>query len=722
MLSICRAKTERGTDMYINKSSDEILIDIKKQVTQSYNYFRKNYMRYHEFMKFVFETTLTQAERSALSQIDRPGVEFNVIEAYFSRILGEFMAMEPGFSITAADGVKNIDPELIKVIEAHFKACFSNTANEELSYRVFREMLGGGFSVVKMYTDYANRKSFDQKIFIERSFDPTLCGFDPMARESHKGDGRFCFENFPKSKDDAIAQFGSDVVKGVSFIRDSTNQNNFQNFNWSYLNESEPIMMFCEYYCKKSKEETILKLSNGHVVTKKQYENFITEWDRAGIIMQPPIPVKQRKTQVEKIVKYTVCETGIVEKQDTDFEYFPLVFFDGNSVNIRETDQSAAKQVTRSYAWQARDAQRLKNFAGQSLCNEMETLVQHKWIAPIEGIPDNEDYQQAYIKPQLATVLLYNQFKGDDPNVQINPPREVVRPPIPPELANTFMMADQLIQNILGSYDAALGINNNNLSGRAIQMGAIQSNAAAKPYQHGFMAGWNRCAQIYLDLLPKYYVTPRSIPVIDEKGKHSYYIINDGQGVSFNYDATALDVKVESGVNFEIQKQIALETLLELMARSETFNQFMNTKGLGVLLDNIDIRGIDQLKGQIEEYMEEIQQQQQAAAEKEQNTPTMEEILAKEVEVEAMSVEQKREAAEKDNETKVLDIMTTNAQKTKDSDIKFLEVMSKIQNADLKVALDQEKTDAENVRSAIELTMKAAEANERKEEPKPTED
>ena len=36
------------------------------------------------------------------------------------------------------------------------------------------------------------------------------------------------------------------------------------------------------------KKETILKLSNGHSVTEKEYEDFIAEWEERGIIEQPP--------------------------------------------------------------------------------------------------------------------------------------------------------------------------------------------------------------------------------------------------------------------------------------------------------------------------------------------------------------------------------------------------------------------------------------------------
>ena len=86
------------------------------------------------------------------------------------------------------------------------------------------------------------------------------------------------------------------------------------------------------------------------------------------------------------------------------------------------------------------------------------------------------------------------------------------------KLPQAFTGSDSLIQNVLGSYDASLGINNNQLSGIAIVEGASQSNATAMPYIVGCLQGFQRVAQIYVDLMPKYFTTPRTIPILDEEG------------------------------------------------------------------------------------------------------------------------------------------------------------------------------------------------------------
>lgn len=705
---------------YVKKSALDSFDNIKGDIEKGYLYFKKNYKIYNDFIRFVFKSSLTPADRSVNQELQKPNMEFNILEAFISRLCGEFSKMDPAFTVRAKEGVRLINPDIIDLVDAHLKAAFCGGDKNSLSYHLYRDILSGGYSVAKIFTDYAGEMSFDQQIYIERVFDPTLTVFDPLARKSHKGDGRFACELFPKSAGEAEEMYGSDVLKDVKFTRNT----NVNGFNWSYRNQKEDIILFGEYFRKKVKKAKILKLANGHSVTEDQYEEFLKKWERAGILEQPPIVLKSRMTELETIDKYTITGNKIVEHKETNFTMLPLVFFDGNSVIVRDSTDAQAEQVVRPYVYHARDTQKMKNFAGQSLCNEIENLVQHKWKAPVEGIPANADYQLAYTNPQKATIVLYNQFKDGDPKQPLNPPQEIARPPIPPELTNTFTLADNTVQVILGSYDAALGVNDNDISGIAIMQGAMHSNAAAMPYTMGFIEGWARCGEIYLNLLPKYYVTQRTIPIILPNGKREFFEINKkGAGnLKFDYDVSALEVSIKPGINYEVQKQIAMKTIEHLMNISESFKQFMNMNGLEVLLDNIDIRGIDKLKSLVNEWMEQQKKMAEEQMAKTANQPTPEQIAMGQVQVEGEKVQVMREGQQLKAQIEIAKTQSDNAVENKEVDIKFLEVMSKIQGADLDRVLEQEKVDAENARTAVETATRLSEHisnmgenNERKE-------
>lgn len=586
------------------------LARIKKNVKGAHDYFKPNYDRYNEFRRFVFESSLKNEEITLLQTISKPQLEFNVLEAYISRLLGEFSKQEPDIEVSA-DDQNTADPMTIKVIEQHLRHTLTDAANHHTKYEVYKDLLSGGFSCLKVTTDYANPMSMHQVINIERAYDPTLCGFDQLARYSHKGDGRFCFELFPMAKDEFEEEYPDVSTKDINFRRD------FAGFNWAYLNDATPTLIIADYYEKKKRETSIVMVRDGRVMKKSEYDTMLKNWSE--LEAPPAIIGKPRKTMLETIVRYRLIDNKILKYEETDFTHFPLIFVDGHSIMIKTPKNGNVRQVTRPYVYHAKGAQRLKNYAGISLAGAIENVVEHKFIIKKEALPKEEELLAAIKDVQKPSNIVVNAYYEENPDQAIpDPIREIVKMPAPPEIAQSFQGSDALIQNILGSYDASLGINNNQLSGIAIVEAATQSNAAAMPYVVGYLQGYQRAAQIYVDLLPKYYKTPRTIPVMDEEGKKSYVKINGEDGVNMFYDANALNVLVKAGASFQVQKSRTIMMLKEMMGMSELFARFIAEKGLNFVLDNMEGKGIEQLKQMVDTWTQELEQQKQMAQQQQQ--------------------------------------------------------------------------------------------------------
>ena len=596
----------------VAKRYQDNLARIKKTVRNAHDYFRDNYDRYTEYRKFVFDSSLTNDEITLLMTMNRPQLEFNVLEAYISRLLGEFSKQEPDIEVNAYDEDK-ADPITIKVVEQHLKHVFMDSDNEHLRYEVYKDLLSGGFSAVKVYTEYEHQMSMNQVIRFSKC-EPTLTGFDKLARFSHKGDGQFCFELFPKSKDEFLDEYPDTPINTLSFRRD------FAGFNWSYLNDNSQIVVVADFYEKRRKEETIVQVRDGRVMTKSDYNKLVDTWNE--ITVPPSIIGKPRKTFMDKIVRYRLIENQILEYEETDFAFLPIVFIDGNSLMIKTPLNGNIRQVTRPYVYHAKGAQRLKNYAGISLANEIENTVQHKFMVAKEALPKEEQFLDAYKDVQKESVLVYNSVHESNPEMPIsNPIREVQRIPAPPEIAQAFTGSDSLIQNVLGSYDASLGINNNQLSGIAIVEGASQSNATAMPYIVGCLQGFQRLAQVYVDLMPKYMITPRTIPILDEDGRRHYVKINQEQGMPMDFDTNVLNVVLKAGASFQVQKSRTIMMVKEMMGMSPLFAQFMAEKGLNFILDNMEGKGIEELKSLTKEWVEQYQQEKAQAQQAAQQNP-----------------------------------------------------------------------------------------------------
>lgn len=677
-------------DMVSGKYRDQ-LKRIKKNIETSTTYFKKNNDRFHEFFKFVFQTALTQGDESVLNTMGKPIIEFNITNAPISRLCGEFSKQMPSITVMAEHGMP-VEPQVIEAVEGHIRHILDDANKHNAQYDIYKDQLGGGFSSWKVYTDYAHEMAIHQVIIARRVYEPTLCGFDQNAREASKYDSEFCYEFFPMPKEKFKQEYPKVDISELDFNQDS------EYLSWSYTADNQDIILVCDYYEKKRKKFKIVEVAGRGVMTLDDYKELIAKHHAESRIEQPPVVISQRNTTKQVICRYRIIGNDVIDYVETDYKYLPLVFADGDSVIIKDGSSAAYKQFTKPYVYHAKGIQRLVNFSGQVIGNDFENMVMHKFKVAKEGIPQEEEYQEAYKNVQQASTLVYNAFMDGDPDKPVPPPQEVVRVPLPPEVLNTFNSSMQMLQNILGSYDAALGINDNQLSGTAIVEAATQSNAAAMPYVVSHMQALSHVATIILDLIPKYYKTPRTIPVLDRDGQRSYKKINmsgDPESISFNYDENALSVRVEAGPNFAIQKARALNQIMLLMQASPLFAQFMNEVGLSYILDNMEFRGSDVLAEKSKQWMEQLQQKM--AQQAQQPSPEM-----MKMQIEQAKLQQKGQSDQMEAQLKAQSLMIDKEKANNDR----LKIELEAGASKGKMMVDIVKAQAEEKRAQADVDIK----------------
>lgn len=687
--------------MAVGKKVSDSLDRVKCNVKTFYDYFKPNYDCFHEFRRFVFKSSLSDDDINLLQQLQKPQLEFNILEAYISRLRGEFARQQPSISVGSADGAQ-VDPQMLTMIEDHFRAILFEANNNSFEYNVYTDLLSGGFSVIKVWSEYSNEMAFDQVLRMARVDDPTLCGFDVVARYPHKGDGNYSFELYPRTREEAEQEFNIN-------LDDLKYSRNFEGFTWSYNNNQEDILLVGDYYEKKKKKTKIVQLATGQVMTADDYEKFLATWETFDTIAVPPAASRTRNSEITTICRYQVIENQILDYSETDYKSLPHIFVDGNSIMIRNGNNGAIQQMTRPYVYQAKDTQRLMNYAGQCWANELENMVQHKWKVALESIP--EQYKDAYTNNQIPSIVIYKALNEQNPDQPIPPPAEVQRPPMPPEIQGAFVSGFQTTQNILGAYDASLGANGNDISGKAIIAGSTNSNAASMPYVVGFMQGLNQAAQVCVELMSAKYEpnSPRSIPLMSAEGKNSFAKINAPGAPQFDFSPNALNVRVKASVNFSVQKSQSLQTITQLTQAEPIFGEFINTECLDVLVDNLEIRGIDQMKDRSKVFMQKKQQQQQMAMK--QPNPAM---LKAQADQQKMQLEQQKQAqtaqqSQIDAQLKAADI----ASKERSNDIAEAKLQFQLQEAQLEGAVKIDAHQTEKYKTAIDAVLQVADQKHR---------
>lgn len=680
---------------------------IKSNVETSRDYFREAYLMFHKFRRFTCKTAITEEDIAVNATTRRPNLEFNIMNAFVARLKGEFSKQEPSIGVTAGDEAELNDnlAATIKIVDGHLRHMITEADGYGCAYDMYAEQLTGGFSVLSVRTDYQNELSMNQDLIFSKAKDPTLCYFDPLATEKTKCDGNYAGMLYPLSKEDFIEQYPKVDVSGLNF------SGNAMGFRWAYMTNKNNVMLVCDHYEKKKKRKTLVKIADGRTMLKDEYEKRLEKWETAGYIAVPPAIVSERTTTVTTICRYRLIENQIIEYTETDFKELPLIWVDGDSELLKENPDSSTTFFVRPYPYHLEGAQKLKNFAGQCLAAELQDMIRHKIIIAKEAIAPA--YSDALKNNQIPNVIIYNHLQNNDPNIQLPPPREIVRTPIPQEVTQTFVMMDQLSQSILGSYDASLGINNNQLSGVAMVEGATQSNAAAMPYVVGQLSAWQQAANIALDMIPKLYITPRTVPVINEDGSRTFEKINHPGAPSMSYASNALNVKVTAGVNYAIQKNQAIQQMLMLQQANPEIAQFMAAAGAEFLFDNIEIRGIDQLKLAFKKWAQQqqmlkqqAQQQQQQMMQQQQGMPNP--VMAK-IQNEAQKNQIAQAQLQMDNqhhidEMKMEQMRINNDREELEND--RLKTALASRDAEIKAHVDIDRANAEREKAQVEGAVK----------------
>jgi hypothetical protein len=224
------------------------------------------------------------------------------------------------------------------------------------------------------------------------------------------------------------------------------------------------------------------------------------------------------------------------------------------------------------------------------------------------------------------------------------------------------------------------------------------------PYVVGFLQGLNQAAQIIVDLIPKTMVNETSIPVIAPDGKDDFVKINQQGGFPINYSTNSLQVRVEAGVNFSVQKSRALQQIIQLTQASPLFGQFINEMGLEVLLDNLEIRGIDQLKVLSTQFMQQLKQQKQLQMQQMQNNPQVQRV-----QLEKQKLAQTAQQDQVENQLKSTELAATYEQIQNDRIKLFLQ--SQQSNLDNAVKIDQHQT--EKYKAAIDAALQVTDQQHR---------
>jgi len=492
----------------------------------------------------------------------------------------------PGSNFTLAQ----IYSGIIKNIEA--------TSNAKAAYDVaFDHAAGHGFGFWSIKTEYNDDDSFDQDIKIRRINNAFRVYLDPSAEEVTKKD----------------AMWG--------FITSMVDKDEYPGADWDSGRGDSDLLWFdkekgriAEYFRRVEVDIIVWKLPSGEVIRVKDDKIDIRdEYTDQGIQ-----PVKEKKAKTYKVEWYKLSANEVFEEREFPSKYIPIIPCYGKELNVD------GETIYRGVIRYAKDPQRIYNYTRTASIEQVALAPKAPWVIEEGQLGAHKGkWENANIKNYA--VLPYKNKPGVAP-----PQRQMPPQPSSGWLAESSI-SDQDIDAASGMYKASLGAPSNERSGKAINARKVEGDVGTFHYHDNRAMALQHTYEILVDMIPRVYDTDRVVRIKTFEDKEEMININkeiyDNESERWIkvYDLSQgkYDVTVDVGASYTTQRQMASESMMELIQYAPQ----LAPRILDLIAKNLDWPGADDIAERLkdnrpseEEMQQIIQQQVQQAVQQVQNS------------------------------------------------------------------------------------------------------
>jgi hypothetical protein len=434
---------------------------------------------------------VTKRERGA----DRPMYEFNKLNVSAKSVINQMRENRPMGKVRAAeDG----DVKTADVMEGLTRNIVANADFDTVTDYAAEYQVGAGMGAWRVTLEYAE-DSFEQVIDIDPLLNPFCLYCDPAAKDLLKRDADDWWYTDKISKE----SFERRWPKHEPVNLDDTDFDDDD--DW----DDDQKVRIGEYWYKEPYDKTLLLLSDGET---------IDELDDEGNRVTPPpgvTVVKRRQQRCHKIMMCIISGKAILEgPTEWAGPDHPWVMVYGEYVVI--DGRTYWNGITRA----GKDPQRAYNYSRTAMVETVALAPQDKpWLTPTQLAGLEGHYAESHKKNYP-----FNLYHPDP--MAPGPPIRQGGPNIPSALVQEAQFASDDIKSVTGIYDASLGAQGNETSGKAINARKSQGEIANFNYMDNMGKGVKRTWEILVGLIPKVFDTEQSVRILGADGKESYEEIN----------------------------------------------------------------------------------------------------------------------------------------------------------------------------------------------------
>ncbi len=523
-------------------SKDDFLAEVRARFKLADEAVRTEYRQAEDDMKFAFVPDHQWDDWMTRARGKRPRYTFNKVRQALKQVTNDQRQNRPQPKVRA---VGDTDKAYAEVREGIFRSIERHSNADRAYDTAFQYAVGGGFGVWRITTDYSDDGAFDQDIFINEVPNPYSVLFDPAAKSKDRRDARYAFfvDRIPRS------------VYGKRWKH--ADIDNFVGMDDAASWYDTDTVRVCEYWYKVAVKKTIIKLSDGRTLNRKDVEALLDEWAAIGITV-----VAEREVEVDEVRQCLIDGAHILEKPSVwAGKFIPFVPTWGDILNLDGKDTFCGMVAF------TKDAQRCYNYE-RSIFIE---IIAKQPKSPLMATPkmiEGFENQYARIGVDDPPVLMFNV----DENAPGGRPSREQPPAFPGALAQAAQISNDDIKSTTGKYDASLGARSNETSGKAILARQREGDVSSFDYIDNLAYAQKYSYEIINDLIPKIYDTPRQIRIIGEDSSEKVLAVNQpvldqatGQWIEVNdFEKGRFDIGVTVGPSFTTQRMEAADALMQL--------------------------------------------------------------------------------------------------------------------------------------------------------------
>lgn len=416
----------------------------------------------------------------------------------------------------------------------------------------------GGEGYWRVITDYESETSFNQVIKIKSISNPMLVYIDPAAKELDKSDAEWAFIFDDISKDECKREFPQ--VDPASWVEDVKR-------GWV---TADTVRIAEYFYCEYADDTAVLLMDETTALKSELKDQYDLLKAQGAIIDERPTKRKEWKW-----CKLVGGHDEPLEKKDWAGSYLPIIAVIGKEVNV--DGEIVRKGIVRDL----KDPARMVNFSYSEAVQTVALQNKIPYIAAIEAVEGYEDYWKNANNANYS-YLPYNAV--DDNGNPIPAPQRQEPAVLPAAQVQMLQLSTEQMRAASGQQNANFGIKSEAASGVGIQRLKAQGEIATFHFPDNQVRGLRYEARVLIDLIPKIYDTKRVVRILGIDGKEERVQLDPELPQSYTEDYTeedvlkifnpqvgCYDVVIDTGPNFQTQRQETFQLMTDLVKSDPNF-------------------------------------------------------------------------------------------------------------------------------------------------------